>query len=255
MPASDHVLSQQGLALVNLYKWKPFKCLEVTLMGVGVVCAVVFTWAAFKGNFGGGGFIGIMACVASLLCGSLNLALAGVLGETKLSVLDTCAYMAIPASFFLAPIIFFIAKEVPGEGSKVSGESMMTDWEVFMVTWEYSSSTIFWLFFSGVFSFMYNICQFTIVHTLSPSATAFGGNFNKAALTFMTLLCPFLQTKKNPPMPYIAWEWAALLCNICAFSWYSYLQIQAKLEAQAREHKEMPEQKDEESGRGSMTHI
>merc|ERR1719346_829613 len=131
--------------------------------------------------------LGCVMCIASLLCGSLNLALAGVLGETKLSVLDTCAYMAIPATIFLAPIIFFIPKEVPGEWSKVGGVSMMTDWEIFMVTWEYSTSTIFWLFFSGVFSFMYNICQFTIVHTLSPSATAFGGNFNKAALTFMTL--------------------------------------------------------------------
>merc|ERR1712190_11874 len=95
-------------------------------------------------------------------------------------------------------------------------------------TWEYSTVTILWLFLSGVFSFMYNICQFTIVHTLSPSATAFGGNFNKAALTFMTLLLPFLQTKANPPMPYIALEWGALFCNIAAFSMYSHLQIQKK---------------------------
>merc|ERR1719433_487744 len=110
--------------------------------------------------------------------------------------------------------------------------------------------TILWLFLSGFFSFMYNICQFTIVHTLSPSATAFGGNFNKAALTFMTLLLPFLQTKPNPPMPYIAWEWVALFCNIVAFSFYSYLQIQAKKEAEACAHKQMPEAEsddDEES--------
>merc|ERR1739846_168119 len=156
--------------------------------------------------------------------------------------------MAIPATLFLAPIIFFISKPVPGEWKHVGAESM-TDWEILKVTWYYSTSTIFWLFLSGLLSFMYNICQFTIVHTLSPSATAFGGNFNKAALTFMTLLLPFLQTKPNPPMPFIAWEWAALVCNICAFSWYSYLQIQAKLEAQQREfNKMMGEQSDEESG-------
>merc|ERR1712194_387368 len=176
----------------------------------------------------------------SLLCGSLNLALAGVLGETKLNVLDTCAYMAIPAAVFLAPIVFFVSKPVPGEWSKVGQESM-TDWQIIQVTWEYSGSTIFWLFFSGVFSFMYNIVQFTIVHTLSPSATAFGGNFNKAALTFMTLLLPFLQTKKLPQMPYIAWEWTALICNIIAFSFYSYLQIQAKKDAAAKAMKQVSE--------------
>merc|ERR1712217_853273 len=124
----------------------------------------------------------------------------------------------------------------------------MTDWEIVAVTWQYSTTTIFWLFFSGVFSFMYNLCQFNIVHTLSPSATAFGGNFNKAALTFMTLLLPFLQTKHNPPMPYIAWEWVSLLCNIVAFSFYSYLQIQAKKEAAARAMKQVFEDgSDEES--------
>jgi len=98
---------------------------------------------------------------------------------------------------------------------------------------------------------MYNICQFNIVHTLSPSATAFGGNFNKAALTFMTLLFPFLQTRKNPPMPFIAWEWIALICNIGSFSWYSYLQIQAKQEAQKQESKQLLVENDEELGSSS----
>merc|ERR1711994_1068102 len=157
--------------------------------------------------------------------------------------------MAIPAALFLAPIVFFVSKEVPGEWKKV-GQGSMTDWEIIQVTWEYSGSTIFWLFFSGVFSFMYNICQFTIVHTLSPSATAFGGNFNKAALTFMTLLCPFLQTKANPDMPYILWEWLALICNIIAFSMYSYLQILKKERENARQNKAENKNlmEDEESG-------
>merc|ERR1712039_513909 len=230
-----------GLAMFGLYQWKPFKLLEVSLMVVGVICATIFTWADFEGHIEfSGRFIGVIACLGSLLCGSLNLALAGVLGETKLNVLDTCAYMAIPATLFLMPIILFISKPVPGEWKHVGAPSM-TDWEILTATWEYSAVTILWLFLSGVFSFMYNICQFTIVHTLSPSATAFGGNFNKAALTFMTLLLPFLQTKPNPPMPYIAWEWVSLLCNIVAFSFYSYLQIQAKKEAEARAHKLMPE--------------
>merc|ERR1711997_1204450 len=159
---------------------------------------------------------------------------------TKLNVLDTCAYMAIPAALSLAPIIFWVSKPVPGEW-KIVGAPSMTDWEILQCTWYYSKSTILWLFLSGLFSFMYNICQFTIVHTLSPSATAFGGNFNKAALTFMTLLLPFLQTKRLPEMPYIAWEWVSLICNIIAFSFYSYLQIQAKKEAAALASKQLLE--------------
>jgi len=248
LPLSTY-LSQQALAMVNLYTWKPFKVLEVTLMVVGVICACLFTWADFEGKLTlGGRFIGVLACLGSLLCGSLNLALAGVLGDNKLNVLDTCAYMAVPATLFLLPIIFCVSKPVPGEWKHVGAPSM-TDWEILKATYEYSTVTILWLFLSGFFSFIYNICQFTIVHTLSPSATAFGGNFNKAALTFMTLLLPFLQTKPNPPLPYIAWEWTALLCNITAFSFYSYLQIQAKKDAEARAHKALSEEgSDEEEG-------
>merc|ERR1712087_336850 len=82
-----------------------------------------------------------------------------------------------------------------------------------------------WLVLSGVFSFGYNIIQFSIVHTLSPSATAFGGNFNKAALIFLTLVLPFLQVHELPGMPYIAVIWLAVIGNVIAFSAYAYLQI------------------------------
>merc|ERR1712176_885332 len=97
-------------------------------------------------------------------------------------------------------------------------------------TWLLNKGTIAWLVLSGVFSFLYNIIQFTVVHTLSPSATAFGGNFNKAALIFLTLLLPFLRVHELPGPPYIQVIWGAVVVNIAAFSCYSYLQIQAKME-------------------------
>jgi len=210
-------------------------------MFLGVVCACVFTWADFKGEIKmGGRFIGVLGCLGSLLCGSLNLALAGVLGETKLNVLDTVAYMAIPATLSLLPIILFWSKPPPGQWKHIS--ESMTDWEIMQETWYYSKPTVAWIFVSGVFSMAYNLVQFNIVHTLSPSATAFGGNFNKAALMFLTLCFPFLQTKPNPPMPYIGWEWTALIVNIYAFSHYSWLQIQAKQKAAAAAHKQMSEE-------------
>merc|ERR1712045_653509 len=197
--------------------------------------------------------LGVVMCIASLLCGSLNLALAGVLGETKLNVYDTVAYMAIPATLLLLPIACFVQKPVPGLWPHVFQKDTMSDWEILVGVWGLNKSTMAWLFLSGVFSFIYNIIQFSIVHTLSPSATAFGGNFNKAALIFMTLLCPFLQIHKNPGSPYIQVIWGAVICNIAAFSWYSYLQIQAKREAAEKSAKKLVEETEEGSGEESSS--
>merc|ERR1719297_290614 len=100
-------LSQQGLSLINLYPYKPCKPLEIGLMVVGVFCACAFTVAKIKGggksHEGSNEVLGCIMCILSLLCGSVNLALAGVLGEMKLSVYDTVAYMSLPAFIFLIP--------------------------------------------------------------------------------------------------------------------------------------------------------
>merc|ERR1719297_522273 len=122
----------------------------------------------------------------------------------------------------------FVQKPVPGEWPKVFGVSHMSDWEILQGVWVLNKRTISWLVLSGVFSFVYNIIQFSIVHTLSPSATAFGGNFNKAALIFLTLLLPFLRVHELPGPPYIQVIWGAVVVNIAAFSYYSYLQIKAE---------------------------
>jgi len=145
-----------------------------------------------------------------------------------LNVYDTVAYMAIPATLFLAPIALFLQKPVPGAWPQVFGVTHMSDWEILKGTWVLNKGTIAWLVLSGVFAFAYNIIQYTIVYTLSPSATSFGGNFNKAALIFLTLLLPFLRVHELPGTPYIQVIWGAVILNIAAFSYYSYLQIQDK---------------------------
>merc|ERR1712151_1201416 len=92
--------------------------------------------------------------------------------------------------------------------------------------YEISPNTFYLFVLSGVFSFMYNIIQFSIVHTLSPSATAFGGNFNKAALIFLSYI--FMD-----PLPPGKWGiiiMMAIIGNIASFSYYSYLQFKAKEE-------------------------
>merc|ERR1712150_33178 len=175
--------------------------------------------------------LGCIACIASLLCGSLNLALAGVLGEMKLSVYDTVAYMSLPATIFLAPIAMFWQKPVPGMWPDVFGAPIASDWQILQKVYELSPRTFTLFVLSGVFSFAYNIIQFSIVHTLSPSATAFGGNFNKAVLVLMTLLLPFLQVHALPGAPFIYVIWISIIGNVLAFSFYSYLQILDKQKA------------------------
>merc|ERR1711963_62771 len=136
-------LSQQGLSMCNLFPKKPFRVLEIVLMVIGVTCAGVFTWASIQAKgveskSSNSGMmlllIGVLVCIASLLCGSLNLALAGVLGTSvNLNPLDTVAYMAVPATIFLLPFILFLQKPVPGEWPKVFGKTTATDGEIFMV--------------------------------------------------------------------------------------------------------------------------
>merc|ERR1712037_393650 len=208
----------------------------------GVVCACAFTVAKIMGgngksHEGSNEVLGCIMCLLSLLCGSVNLALAGVLGEMKLSVYDTVAYMSVPAFLFLMPFCL-IQKPVPGDWPKVLNKDMASDFDILMWTSKNASSTFELFVLSGVFSFFYNIIQFSIVHTLSPSATAFGGNFNKAALVFLTLLLPFLQVHKLPKFPYNLVIWMAVIGNVAAFSFYSYLQLLAKQKAAKEKEKE-----------------
>merc|ERR1712242_691167 len=153
--------------------------------------------------------------------------------------------MSLPAFVFLIPFCL-IPKPVPGAWPDVFGFDKASDFDILRKVAVISPKT-FWLFaLSGIFSFAYNIIQFSIVHTLSPSATAFGGNFNKAALVFLTLLLPFLQVHALPPFPYNLVIWLAVLGSVAAFSAYSYLQILAKREQAENEQKQAMLQEEEE---------
>lgn len=237
-------LSEQLLAKLGLYSSKPWNPIELLLMCAGVVCAASFTVAKIMGSASAGHsssnmVLGVVICICSLLCGSLNLALAGVLGEMKLSVFDTVAYMSIPAFVFLMPFVFLLQKPVPGEWPQVFGVNTASDWQILVQVYSIAPSTFGLFALSGVFSFVYNIIQFTIVHTLSPAATAFGGNFNKAALVLLTLTLPFLQVHALPGAPYYEVIWLSVLGNVAAFSGYSYIQLKAK---QAKKEKEQQNQ-------------
>merc|ERR1740138_1823196 len=150
--------------------------------------------------------------------------------------------MAVPAVCFLAPVIFFLQKPVPGEWGVAFGRERLTDWEILMGVWELSPSVMNFGILSGVFSFAYNIIQFTIVQTLSPSATAFGGNFNKAALIFLS----YIFMDPLPGMPWGMIIMGSVIGNIVAFSYYTYLQIKAKEDAKKEAHKQFEEEEEDD---------
>merc|ERR1719476_926891 len=124
--------------------------------------------------------------------------------------------MSVPAFIFLMPFCL-VKKPVPGEWPQVLGMDKASDFDIMMMTRQIAPSTFELFILSGFFSFAYNIIQFKIVHELSPSATAFGGNII---------------------------IWAAVLGNVAAFSYYSYLQILAK-QAKAAEEAAKSEDKAE----------
>jgi len=161
-------------------------------------------------------------------CGSLGLALAGVLGETKLNVDDTVVYMAVSATSCLLQIAMSRQKEVPGEWSTVSGKNMMTDYEILSSVWGLKKYTGAWAVLSGGLSFLYNNIRFAFVHTLAPAVTAFGGNINESALIFFTLLIPWLRVHELPQFPYREVIWLAVIFSIAAVSAYGKRQLDAK---------------------------
>lgn len=242
-------LSSQGLAAFGLYPFKPCRALDISLMVVGVFCAGAFAVAKIMGSAGYGEsssnmVLGVSMCLASLVCGSLHLALGGVLGEMRLSVYDTVAYMSLPSTLFLLPIALYLQKPVPDQWTRVLGTDRASDWQILTKVSTIAPGTFGLFFVSGIFSFAYNVIQFSIVQSLSPSATAFSSNFNKAALVFLTLVLPFLQVHALPGPPYIYVIWVAVVGNVAAFALYSHIQIKDK---EARRRDQLQSQEDGKS--------
>jgi len=207
-------LAQQACSWFNLYPVKPCRCTENITIVIGVALAVTFTLASDRGlpaNEAGAGehtaheagsqLLGIAMCLASLLCASLNLALAGVLStgsdRTQPSAMSLVASVAVPCAAFLLPICF-VRRPLPGEWSEVFGAEMMSGAEVLMRVWMLNKEAMAWFCLSGVFSFIYNVIQFSTVQALSPTALAFGSSCGKALLLGVMLLCGTLQVNQMP---------------------------------------------------------
>merc|ERR1719384_2181112 len=188
-------------------------------MLLGVICAAIAVVAKMHVSGSGGGesknlIFGVVVCVISLFSGSVNLALAGVLGTSvKLNSLDMTVYNSIPATLLLLGPIFWYSHPVnwPNHGA-------MTDWEIFNIVLAKSPSTICLAALSGALSLAYNTLQYGIVQCLSATHVAFAGNFNKA-LTIPLALLVGLET-----LPPGKWGWIMLFAcfgSIGAFAVYN----------------------------------
>merc|ERR1712217_194766 len=86
----------------------------------------------------------------------------------------------------------------------------------------HSPSTVGLAVLSGVFAFGYNVLQFGIIQSFSPTHTAFAGNFNKAATIALALLIGLEH------LPAGRWGFvmmAASFGSICAFTVYNLAKL------------------------------
>lgn len=166
---------------------KDGRFMEVALMLAGVVCAAVAVVAKAGAPIAdddqaSNEFLGVVVCCMSVFAASVNMVLAGILGNVLNSV-DTTAYMSLPAVLLLLPPSFLMSHPVGWPVHKP-----MTDWEVFVKVLALSPSTVGLAFLSGIFAFGYNVFQYNIVQTLSATHATLAGNFNKAATIVLALL-------------------------------------------------------------------
>jgi hypothetical protein len=165
---------------------------EMALMVAGVACAAVAVVAKMEGSSATSAssksrLFGVLVCVVSLLAGSVNLVLAGVLGTSvKLNSLDTTVYNAIPACIILAPLVptYVHPNNWPDHGPD-------TDWNILMEVWALRPFVVYLALFSGLLALAYNTLQFGIVQELSPAHVAFAGNFNTACMIPLSFLLGF----------------------------------------------------------------
>lgn len=94
----------------------------------------------------------------------------------------------------------------------------MTDLQVLLKVLGTRPSVMGYVLISGVLAFMYNVLQYALVQRLSPTYTAFAGNFNKAATVALALL---LGVETLPANGYDQIFLFAILGNIVAFTAYS----------------------------------
>ena len=184
-------LAQNVTAKLTHGDGKKINFVELALMLMGVLCAAIAVVAKMEGSSKATTesknlLFGVVVCMVSLIAGSLNLVLAGVLGSSvKLNSLDTTVYNAIPACIILAPIVLLYKHPI-----NWAEHPPDTDLDILSEAWSAAPSVVYFALASGALALAYNTLQFGIVQEMSATHVAFAGNFNKADRTWSLVVTP-----------------------------------------------------------------
>mmetsp|Transcript_12309 Transcript_12309/g.31651 ORF Transcript_12309/g.31651 Transcript_12309/m.31651 type:complete len:200 (-) Transcript_12309:80-679(-) len=160
-------------------------------MVVGVVCAALTVVAKLEGKIvlGSGMFLGVCVAALSTFSGAIDLVMKSVMGsDLKLTPVDSMCYMAVPAMLFLMVPGFLWSHPIGGSWAAALGTRSTTDFAVIARVWAERPVVLAYATLSGVLAFGYNVFQTFLAVKLSPSTTAFAGNFNKAAGILISLV-------------------------------------------------------------------
>jgi hypothetical protein len=224
LPLSTYI-AQNAAAKMTRKEGTSLNLVEMSLMLAGVLFAALAVTAKMEGSSKATPasknlLFGVIVCIVSLLAGSLNLVLAGVLGtNVKLNSLDTTVYNAIPACIILTPIVLYYEHPINWRGHKAD-----TDMNILSEAWNKEPLVVYLALASGALALAYNTLQFGIVQDMSATHVAFAGNFNKACMvplsfiTGMESLPPGLLKIDLPAGPVMI---IASMGSILAFALYN----------------------------------
>lgn len=228
LPISTHGGQWLSAKLLNV-PMRVASHVDLLLMCGGVFGAALVIVSRSAGEFAetSNFAFGVFMALLSLLSGSVNLVLAGLLGNSlKLNPFDTAGYMAVPAALMLVLPTFFISH--PLDTTKwptTSFEQPARDVDIMQVALRERPSIIWAILLFGPLAFLYNVLQFTVVQRLSATHTAFAGNFNQAASIVIALTFGI----DCLPGGYASAVYVAgITCNISAFTVYSVLNSTSK---------------------------
>ncbi|CAE7699741.1 unnamed protein product [Symbiodinium sp. CCMP2592] len=180
------------LALGSLVQRPGLTGLQWALMLAGVlgtVCVSYVKSAAQDVDSAEFSPLGLFCAVLSICAGALNMVLAGVLGTgIKLNPLDSTFYMAVPAGLIM---ILFSFVEHPVHSWR--DFPAVTDWAIVQEVVSRYPWAMLPVVISGVFAFVYNCLQYTLVQQLSATHAAFAGSFNMAATIAFSLCLGYEQ--------------------------------------------------------------
>ena len=171
MHTKQHPPEHPIRALDTTFDAFPFKerqVMELNSLVISLLYAAGITMAKIMGAKNAGhehssAAHGYILCIASLQCGHLLFASAGVFGVIELSAYGVAAYISVPAALFLFPIEMFWKKAMPGMWPNFFSAPAALDWQIPRKVYALSPNTLGLCAILGGLSLACQITQFSSV--------------------------------------------------------------------------------------------